>query len=98
MIHNGVTITPQLVDDLARVARQAIVRVVALERDAPKVRGQLDVAISLLRECVGPLEVSAASIESDDDEAMGALIGRVKRYLHDADAQAQAQCTQELPT
>ena len=44
-------------------------------------RGQLAVAVDLLRECIGPLEVSAAVIESDDTEQMEALIERAQKFV-----------------
>ncbi len=44
-------------------------------------RGQFAVAVTLLGECIGPLEVSAAVIESDDGEQMEALIERVRQFV-----------------
>jgi hypothetical protein len=49
-------------------------------------RGQLAVAVDLLRECIGPLEVSAAVIESDDTEQMETLIDQVRKFCADASA------------
>jgi hypothetical protein len=49
--------------------------------------GQLGVAAALLRECLGPLEVSAAVIESEDGgEAIEMLIGQVRKFCADAAA------------
>jgi hypothetical protein len=43
--------------------------------------GQMGVALALLNECVGPLEVSAAVIEDEDGgEAIESLIERVKAF------------------
>lgn len=43
--------------------------------------GQMGVALALLTECVGPLEVSAAVIEDEDGgEAIETLIERVKAF------------------
>ena len=43
--------------------------------------GQLSVAVALLNECAGPLEVSAAVIEDEDGgEAIETLIERVKAF------------------
>lgn len=49
--------------------------------EAQRLRGELGVAVDLLRECVGPLEVSAAIIESDDTEQLESLIERVKAFV-----------------
>lgn len=46
-----------------------------------RLRGQFDVAVALLRECIGPLEVSAAVIESDDGEQMEVLLERVRNFV-----------------
>ena len=44
--------------------------------------GQLGVAVALLSECVGPLQVSAAMIEDEDGgEAIETLIGRAKAFV-----------------
>jgi hypothetical protein len=66
--------------DAARPAAQA------LSDEQIAVRGRFDVAVALLRECLGPLEVSAAIIESDDGEPMEALIRRVKTFVSAASA------------
>jgi hypothetical protein len=58
----------------------------ALSDEQIAVRGRFDVAVALLRECLGPLEVSAAIIESDDGEPMEALIRRVKTFVSAASA------------
>jgi hypothetical protein len=48
--------------------------------------GTLKVAVDLLREVVGPLEVSAAIIEDEDGgEAIESLIDNVKRYVEQFD-------------
>ncbi|MNW09711.1 hypothetical protein D3C71_2067690 [compost metagenome] len=47
--------------------------------------------IDLIRDAVGPLEVSAAIIETDDGVEMAALIGRMKLAL---DAHDTALTTQ----
>ena len=57
---------------------------------------RLKVAVDLLREVVGPLEVSAAIIESDDGDAMEALIGNVKRYVEQYDAAISATTKEHL--
>lgn len=44
-------------------------------------RGRQKVAVDLLRECVGPLEVSAAIFESDDTEPLEALIETVPKFV-----------------
>jgi hypothetical protein len=50
-----------------------------------ELRGQLGAAGALLRECLGPLEVSAAVIESEDGgEAIETLIGQVRKFCADA--------------
>lgn len=49
-------------------------------------RGVTGVCFGLLRECLGPLEVSAALIESDDSEHMDELIGKVRAALTAYDA------------
>jgi hypothetical protein len=67
--------------DAARPAAQT-----ALSDEQIAVRGRFDVAVALLRECLGPLEVSAAIIESDDGEPMEALIRRVKTFVSAASA------------
>jgi hypothetical protein len=66
--------------DAARPAAQA------LSDEQIAVRGRFDVAVALLRECLGPLEVSAAIIESDDGEPMEALIRRAKTFVSAASA------------
>ncbi len=49
--------------------------------------GRLGVAVGLLHECLGPLEVSAAVIESEDGgEAIEALIAQVRKFCADAAA------------
>jgi hypothetical protein len=58
----------------------------ALSDEQIAVRGRFDVAVALLRECLGPLEVSAAIIESDDGEPMEALIRRAKTFVSAASA------------
>lgn len=51
-------------------------------RDA---RGQFGVAVDLLRETLSPLEVCAATIESEDGGAlMESLLGQVRRFVADA--------------
>jgi hypothetical protein len=67
--------------DAARPAAQT-----ALSDEQIAVRGRFDVAVALLRECLGPLEVSAAIIESDDGEPMEALIRRAKTFVSAASA------------
>lgn len=48
--------------------------------------GALKVAVDLLREVVGPLEVSAAVIEDEDGgEAMETLLANIKRYVEQFD-------------
>jgi len=44
-------------------------------------RGTQDVAVKLLRECAGVLEVSAAIFESDDAEPLDALIESVTQFI-----------------
>lgn len=51
-------------------------------------RGEQGVLINLLRECVGPLEVSAAIFESEDAEPLDDLIERVKALLTAIDGRA----------
>ncbi|OUM00525.1 hypothetical protein [Variovorax sp. JS1663] len=47
--------------------------------------GRLGVAVALLTECLGPLEVSAAIIESEDGgEAIETLIKQVRKFCTDA--------------
>ena len=47
--------------------------------------GRLGVAVSLLTECLGPLEVAAAVIESEDgNEAIETLIAQVRKFCADA--------------
>lgn len=57
-------------------------------KDVPEVRaalGQLGVAVGLLRECLGPLEVAAAVIEDEDGgEAIETLISQVRKFCADA--------------
>jgi len=49
--------------------------------------GQLRVAVALLNECAGPLEVSAAVIEDEDGgEAIETLISQVRKFCADAAA------------
>lgn len=50
------------------------------------IRGVTSVSFGLLRECLGPLEVSAALIESDDSEQLDALIDKVRAALAAYDA------------
>jgi hypothetical protein len=53
--------------------------------------GVLKVAVDLLREVVGPLEVSAAVIEDEDGgEAIETLIGNVTRFVEQFDRAAPA--------
>jgi hypothetical protein len=53
--------------------------------EATRLRGRLDVALALLNECIGPLEVSAAIIEDEDGgEAIDALITKVRKFVADA--------------
>ena len=51
---------------------------------------QLRIVIDLLRDTLGPLEVSAAVIESDDTEQMEQLIERVKWTLNQYDSERAA--------
>lgn len=52
------------------------------EKAVEEANGRLGVAIALLAECLGPLEVSAAIIESEDGgEAMGTLIEQVRKFV-----------------
>jgi hypothetical protein len=60
--------------------------VAALKPVAAPSAGTLKVAVDLLREVVGPLEVSAAIIEDEDGgEAIESLIDNVKRYVEQFD-------------
>ena len=55
-----------------------------LVRENQQLRGQFDVAVSILRHCLGPLEASAELVESDDTEQMEALIERVRLFVTNA--------------
>jgi len=64
----------------------------APEGQAVGERGRMGVALSLLTECLGPLEVSAAVIESEDgNEAIDTLIAQVRKFVADARALASSQ-------
>lgn len=69
--------------DVALLCERALDSALELDRIS-QLRGQFGVAVALLRECIGPLEVSAALIESDDTEQMEALIRRVQKFVADA--------------
>lgn len=58
-------------------------------------RGEQGVLTNLLRECVGPLEVSAAIFESDDAEPLDDLIERVKAVLTAIDRRAALAADQK---
>lgn len=70
--------------DDAMAAKEELRRIVAAALTQPS--GITTVFVDLLRDCVGPLEVSAAVIDSDDGEQMDALIDRVKSALNQFDA------------
>lgn len=56
--------------------------------------GRLAVAVAMLTECLGPLEVSAATIESEDGgESIETLIDQVRKFCADALAGQQAEPT-----
>ena len=54
-------------------------------------RGQQGVLVGLLRECLGPLELSAALIESDDSEQMDELTEKVRAALGAIDSALSAK-------
>lgn len=59
-------------------------------------RGQRDMLTEMLRECIGPLEVSAAVIESDDYAEMDRLIDRIKTAVSELDAERKAAIDSSL--
>ena len=59
------------------------------EATQQELRGRLKVAVDLLREAVGPLEVSAATVESEDgNAAIEDFISNVKRCVEQFDRAA----------
>ena len=55
------------------------------EATAQELRGVLGVALELLNECAGPMEVAAAVLESEvADDGLERLIERVKKFYADA--------------
>jgi nitroreductase len=68
---------------------------------APAAQAELGVAAvfaNLLRDCVGPLEISAAVIESDDDDQMTSLLDRLRSTLSQWDAVRATHAAPGAPT
>lgn len=71
---------------------ELVARVEGLERDAAKLRGIVGAAAQLLRDCIGPLEASAAILEDEDgNENIESLIGWLKEFDAGIDAAIAAR-------
>lgn len=74
-----------------RAAANPVPAPACVQGDAARLAGQLHVAVSLLREVVHPLEVTAAVIEDEDGgAATEALLTNVKRCVEQFDLAAIA--------